>query len=65
MSYTIDANVLLYASDESSPVHARARAFVQRLADGPEIAYLFWPTVMAYLRIATHAAVFALPMTAA
>ncbi len=65
MSYTIDANVLLYASDESSPEHARARAFVGRLADGPEIAYLFWPTVMAYLRIATHPAVFARPLTAA
>ena len=65
MSYTIAANVLLYASDESSPVHASARAFVQRLADGPEIAYLFWPTVMAYLRIATHPAVFARPLTAA
>jgi toxin-antitoxin system PIN domain toxin len=65
MSYTVDANILLYASDESSPVHATARALVQRLADGPEIAYLFWPTVMAYLRIATHAAVFARPLTAA
>jgi toxin-antitoxin system PIN domain toxin len=64
MSYTIDANVLLYASDESSPVHARARAFVERLADGPEIVYLFWPTVMAYLRIATHPAVFARPLAA-
>jgi toxin-antitoxin system PIN domain toxin len=64
MSYTIDANVLLHASDESSPVHALARAFVGRLADGPEIAYLFWPTVMAYLRIATHPAVFARPLTA-
>jgi hypothetical protein len=64
MSYTVDANVLLYASDESSPVHARARAFVERLAAGPEIAYLFWPTVMAYLRIATHPAVFARPLTA-
>ena len=64
MSHTVDANVLLYASDESSPVHARARAFVERLAAGPEIAYLFWPTVMAYLRIATHPAVFARPLTA-
>ena len=64
MSYTVDANVLLYASDESSPVHARARAFVERLADGPEIAYLFWPTVMAYLRIATHPAAFARPLPA-
>ena len=65
MSYTIDADVLLYASDASSPVHARARELVQRLADGPEIAYLFWPTVMAYLRIATHPAVFARPLTPA
>ena len=64
MSYTIDTNLLLYASDESSPIHDRARAFVQRLADGPEIAYLFWPTLMAYLRIATHPAVFARPLTA-
>lgn len=62
MSYTIDANVLLYASDQSSPVHHRARELVGRLADGPDIAYLFWPTVMAYLRIATHPAVFARPL---
>jgi toxin-antitoxin system PIN domain toxin len=63
MSYTVDANVLLYASDESSLVHSRAREFVGRLADGPEIAYLFWPTVMAYVRIATHPAVFARPLS--
>ncbi len=65
MSFTVDANVLLYASDETSPVHAPARAVVQRLAEGPEIAYLFWPTIMAYLRIATHSAIFARPLTAA
>lgn len=65
MSYTVDANVLLHASDESSPVHHKARAAVQRLADGPEIAYLFWPTVMAYLRIATHPAIFERPLSIA
>ncbi len=63
MSYTLDANVLLYASDESSPVHVRAREIIGRLADGPEIAYLFWPTVMAYLRIATHPGVFTWPLS--
>ena len=63
MSYAVDANVLLYASDDSSPVHDRARAFVERMATGPEIAYLFWPTITAYLRIATHPAVFARPLT--
>ena len=63
MSFTLDATVLLYASDEASPMHERARALVQRAADGPEIVYLFWPTVMAYLRIATHPAVFARPLS--
>lgn len=33
------------------------------MANGPEIAYLFWPTIMAYLRIATHPAVFGHPLT--
>ena len=62
MSYTVDVNVLLYASDASSPVHAAARAFVERMAAGPEIAYLFWPTVTSYLRLATHPAVFERPL---
>jgi toxin-antitoxin system PIN domain toxin len=65
LSYTVDANVLLYASDESSPVHDKARAAVERLALGPEIAYLFWPTVMAYLRVATHPSVFERPLSIA
>ena len=34
------------------------------MARGPEIAYLFWPTIVAYLRIATHPAVFARPLSA-
>lgn len=54
MSATVDANVLLYASDESSRFHAPARARLGAIARGPEIVYLFWPVVMAYLRISTH-----------
>lgn len=61
----IDANVLLYASDAASPHHATALATVEALALGPEIAYLFWSTVMAYLRVATHPAVFARPLSLA
>jgi len=64
VSYTVDANVLLYASDEASTLHARAHEFVAQMARGPEIAYLFWPTIVAYLRIATHPAVFARPLSA-
>jgi len=63
VSQTVDANVLLCASDEASPFHPRARELVERLARGREIVYLFWPTVMAYVRIATHPAVFARPLS--
>lgn len=62
MSATLDANLLLYASDESSPFHARALETLAMLARGPELLYLFWPTVMAYLRIATHPSVFESPL---
>ena len=62
MSFTFDANVLLYASDETSPYHPRARAFLDQVASGHELVYLFWPTVMAYLRIATHPAIFEKPL---
>lgn len=65
MSSTLDANLLLYASDEASPFHARAVGFLEQLARGPELLYLFWPTVMAYLRVATHASVFKSPLAAA
>ncbi len=65
MSRTLDANVLLNASDETNAAHDRARALVEEVARGPEIAYLFWPTIMAYLRIATHPAVFSRPLSIA
>lgn len=63
MSSTLDANVLLYASDETSALHRRALEFVGRIALAPEIVYLFWPTIMAYLRIATHPTVFRKPLS--
>ena len=63
MSFAIDANLLLYASDEDSPVHQRAVELLDEITIGPEIAYLFWPVAMAYLRIATHPAVFAHPLS--
>lgn len=62
MSVTVDANVLVYASNSTDPVNAPARELVQRLAEGPEIVYLFWPTVMGYLRIVTHPAVLPRPL---
>lgn len=62
MSYSLDVNVLLYASDRASERHRAAREFLESCADSPEVLCLTWPTLMAYLRIATHPGIFASPL---
>jgi toxin-antitoxin system PIN domain toxin len=62
MSAAIDVNVLLFASDTASPLHLRAADFLDRYAAGPDVLYLAWSTVMSYLRISTHPAIFANPL---
>lgn len=62
MSVTVDANVLVYASNDADPAHGAARALVERLAAGPDLVYLFWPTIMGYLRIVTHPAILPRPL---
>ncbi len=64
MTVTLDANILVYASNEAEPVHEEAKTLVERLASGPELVYLFWPTVMGYLRIITHPAILPRPRSA-
>ena len=63
MSFGIDVNILLYASDESSPLHDRAREFLQACAARREVYCLAWLTVMSYLRMATHPAIFRKPLS--
>lgn len=62
MSYSIDANLLLYASDTSSPEHSVASRFLASRASDPDLLCLTWPTVMAYQRIATHPSLFSQPL---
>lgn len=62
MSATIDANLLLYASDADSPHHGLAIERLRRFAAGPDLFYVFWPVAMAYLRIATHPSIFSRPL---
>lgn len=63
MSFTVDTNVLLYASDSASPVNRQAKALLRQISDGPEIVYLFWPVLAGYLRMATHPSIFSSPLT--
>ena len=64
MSYSLDVNLLLYGSDASSPFHAEASNFLQSCMTRHDILYLSWPTIMGYLRIATHPSIFDEPLTA-
>ncbi|MGH9368289.1 MAG: TA system VapC family ribonuclease toxin [Thermoanaerobaculia bacterium] len=63
MSYSIDVNLLLYASDTTSPFSPKAAAFLERCSTGPEVLCLAWPTLASYLRLATHPAIFASPLS--
>lgn len=63
MNSTVDTNVLLHASDESSRFHDTALRLLGRLADGPNALYVFWPVVVGYVRLATHPGVFERPLT--
>ena len=63
MSFALDVNILLYASDSSSAVHAGALDLLRSVALGDEVCYLPWPTVMGYLRIATHPRIFSTPLS--
>lgn len=62
MSFAIDVNLLLYASDAGSPKHAAARTFVEGAARGSEVFCFAWSTLLGYLRMATHPSIFARPL---
>jgi toxin-antitoxin system PIN domain toxin len=62
MSYSIDANILLYASDTSSEWHRPAKDFLEGRVSDPDILCLTWPVLLAYQRIATHPGTFARPL---
>ena len=64
LSATLDTNVLVYASNERDPVHHQAKKLLERLATGPDLLYLFWPTLLGYVRVVTHPGILPRPLGA-
>ena len=64
MSYSIDTNILLYATDQESPHHERANAFLEARGEQPDLLRLSWVTLMGSQRIATHPSIFRNPLSA-
>jgi uncharacterized protein len=63
VSFALDVNVLLYASNAAAPEHEAATAFLKRCTTGRDVFCLGWPTLMSYLRIATHPSIFPRPLS--
>jgi toxin-antitoxin system PIN domain toxin len=59
----VDANVLLYATNTASVHHAQARDWLDGALASDETIGLPWASLLAFVRLATHPAVFARPMT--
>lgn len=60
-----DANLLLYAYDESSPFHAKAAAWCGNIMSGRSPVILLPLVAFGFVRIATHPRVFINPLSVA
>jgi len=58
-----DVNILLYAVDTASPRHAVARPWLEAALSSAETVAFAWPVLVAFVRLATHPAVFEDPLT--
>jgi hypothetical protein len=65
MSFALDTNVLVYASTSASPFHRRAAALLDQCRSRADLCYLTWPTIMGYLRLATHPSIVSPPLAPA
>ena len=63
MSYSVDVNVLLYASDQTNPRYDQAMQFLFNRASDPELFCIAWSTLMGYIRISTHPSIFSHPLS--
>jgi toxin-antitoxin system PIN domain toxin len=57
-----DVNLLLYALDETSPHHTRARPWLEALLSGIEPVGFAWSVLLAFVRLSTRAQLFANPL---
>ncbi len=58
-----DANLLIYAYDDTSPMHIKARQWWERVLSGTEPVGIPWVVILAFVRLMTHPTLSANPMT--
>lgn len=60
---TADANLVLYAYNESAEQHEKAKSWLEEKLSSPELFGLSWQVITAFLRISTNPRAFHLPFT--
>lgn len=60
----VDANVLLYAVNESDPKHEEARTWLDDALNGQEPVGFAWTVLLAFLRLSTKIGLFPAPLSA-
>jgi uncharacterized protein len=61
----VDANLLLYAANQAAPEHEPARAWLDQRLNGTVAVGLPWPSLLAFVRLATNPVVVRNPVTPA
>jgi len=59
----VDTNILLYAVNKDSVLHAKANEALENLVNSGENWALSWGIIYEFLRVATHPRVFPKPLT--
>jgi toxin-antitoxin system PIN domain toxin len=59
----VDANLLVYAKFSDLPQHQTARAFLEGALNTPARVGLPWPSLLAFLRLASNPRIFAEPLS--
>ncbi len=50
----VDTNILVYAADEDSPLHATCLAWLESQRRGAAAWFLTWPILYEFMRVTTH-----------
>ena len=62
MSYSVDVNLLVFASNEEASEQSRAIQFLEEREQDPDLFCLTWPVLCGYQRIVTHPSIFRNPL---
>jgi uncharacterized protein len=61
----VDVNLLVYAVNQDSPDHQKAKAWLETAISGPETVGLPWIVLLAFLRLTTRSGLFQKPLSVA